>query len=178
MVKAKIVNLRSTSQEFNPNIPDPEDRPRCSRKGCGKPRAIVTASAVTGQPFYRKICGKHHNEVVAKRQGLTVTEYAQTKLEARATAVGMTVINYNNRNHPSRQYRKDYCENFDGHVTRHKCTTTIVWNGQLDVDHIDGNPSHNDPSNLQTLCKCCHAHKTFLYEDARTPGRKALGIRQ
>jgi 5-methylcytosine-specific restriction endonuclease McrA len=31
---------------------------------------------------------------------------------------------------------------------------------QLDVDHIDGNPSNNKPENLQTLCKPCHIVKT------------------
>jgi 5-methylcytosine-specific restriction endonuclease McrA len=31
---------------------------------------------------------------------------------------------------------------------------------QLDVDHIDGNPSNNDPSNTQTLCANCHRLKT------------------
>lgn len=31
---------------------------------------------------------------------------------------------------------------------------------QLDVDHIDNNPSNNKPSNLQTLCANCHRLKT------------------
>lgn len=30
----------------------------------------------------------------------------------------------------------------------------------LDVDHIDGIRSNNEPSNLQTLCKPCHKIKT------------------
>lgn len=33
---------------------------------------------------------------------------------------------------------------------------------QLDVDHIDGDRSNNDPSNLQTLCANCHRLKTKL----------------
>ena len=36
---------------------------------------------------------------------------------------------------------------------------------QLDVDHIDGNPSNNDKSNLQTLCANCHRLKTKLSKD-------------
>ena len=32
---------------------------------------------------------------------------------------------------------------------------------QLDVDHIHGDRSNNDPSNLQTLCANCHRLKTF-----------------
>lgn len=33
---------------------------------------------------------------------------------------------------------------------------------QLDVDHIDGDHSNNDPSNLQTLCANCHRLKTAM----------------
>ena len=33
--------------------------------------------------------------------------------------------------------------------------------GQLDVDHIDGNHNNNDPNNLQTLCANCHRLKTI-----------------
>lgn len=36
---------------------------------------------------------------------------------------------------------------------------------QLDVDHIDGNPSNNDPQNVQTLCANCHRLKTKLNND-------------
>lgn len=32
---------------------------------------------------------------------------------------------------------------------------------QLDVDHMDGNVSNNDPSNLMTLCANCHRLKTL-----------------
>ncbi len=35
----------------------------------------------------------------------------------------------------------------------------------LDVDHIDGNHSNNDPDNLQTLCKICHGVKTIVNAD-------------
>ena len=30
----------------------------------------------------------------------------------------------------------------------------------IDVDHVDGNDSNNDPGNLQGLCKSCHTRKT------------------
>ena len=36
---------------------------------------------------------------------------------------------------------------------------------QLDVDHIDGNPSNNDSLNLQTLCANCHRLKTKQNND-------------
>ena len=71
-------------------------------------------------------------------------------------------------------YRKNFCENVDGRLG-YKCTATIVqtdW--QLTVDHIDGNPHNNDPVNLQTLCFNCHAYKTLIYSDWKSPGRKSL----
>lgn len=32
---------------------------------------------------------------------------------------------------------------------------------QLDVDHIDGDHTNDDPTNLQTLCANCHRLKTW-----------------
>lgn len=64
-----------------------------------------------------------------------------------------------------KKYRKSFCENVDGRLG-YKCTSTIVaerW--QLEVDHIDGENSNNDISNLQTLCACCHRYKTMLNEE-------------
>lgn len=77
-------------------------------------------------------------------------------------------------------HRKDYCENKDGRLG-FTCTTTITdlvpWQMQLDVDHIDGNPTNNSKENLQTLCKNCHHVKTHLNKDYLTEGRKALGVK-
>jgi len=69
--------------------------------------------------------------------------------------------------------KKDYCENVDGRLG-YKCTTTIVYRGQLEVDHIDGNPYNHSEENLQTLCNCCHTYKTHISGDRETPGRKTL----
>lgn len=52
--------------------------------------------------------------------------------------------------------RKDFCQAC-GFKATHKC--------QLDLDHIDGNHSNNDPTNLQTLCANCHRLKTYLNKD-------------
>lgn len=46
-----------------------------------------------------------------------------------------------------RAYKGDLCEDC-GFVPKDPC--------QLDVHHIDGNHSNNDPLNLKTLCANCH----------------------
>jgi predicted RNA-binding Zn-ribbon protein involved in translation (DUF1610 family) len=41
-----------------------------------------------------------------------------------------------------------------------KCGNTGEWNGkplELEIDHIDGNSSNPDPTNLRYLCPNCHA---------------------
>ena len=59
------------------------------------------------------------------------------------------------------KYRKNYCENVDSRLG-FKCTATIVWDGQLSVDHIDENHENNDTRNHLTLCHNCHWYKTNL----------------
>ena len=39
---------------------------------------------------------------------------------------------------------------------------------QLDVDHIDGNHTNNNESNLQLLCANCHRLKTYENKDWET----------
>ena len=71
-----------------------------------------------------------------------------------------------------RGFKKDYCENIDGRLG-FVCTSTILsprW--QLDVDHIDGSTYNDDESNLQTLCKCCHAYKTMINEENLHPSKR------
>ena len=60
------------------------------------------------------------------------------------------------KNDPYIVYRKDHCD-FCGFVPLHLC--------QSDVDHIDGDKSNNNHSNLQTLCANYHRLKTFLNKD-------------
>ena len=124
----------------------------CSHPGCNKPRAYAGVTP-SGKPFYRKKCLPHYQEELAKKRGYK------------------HFADYLRGIHPYLRYRKDYCENEDGRLG-FKCTTTIHWQGMLDVDHIDGNHLNNDTKNLQTLCKCCHAYKTNLFEDYKSPGRK------
>jgi 5-methylcytosine-specific restriction endonuclease McrA len=57
-----------------------------------------------------------------------------------------------------RRSKKDHCE---------LCGFVALDPVQLDVDHIDRNPSNNNPDNLQTLCANCHRLKTKKNKDWR-----------
>jgi 5-methylcytosine-specific restriction endonuclease McrA len=61
--------------------------------------------------------------------------------------------NYKN---PHRIFKKNECES---------CSFKALHECQLDIDHIDGNHSNNDPNNLQTLCANCHRIKTQLNKE-------------
>lgn len=84
---------------------------------------------------------------------------------------------YANSKHVWRQHRMDYCENIDGRLGE-PCTSTILLSGQLEVDHIFPKSRAarlgwteeqiNHPSNLQTLCRNCHAYKTITNRDRST----------
>jgi hypothetical protein len=144
-------------------------------------------------------CSLHHNEntarkhgvktaghLTAKRLGITYNEYNIKKSTELASRHGFaSVTEYKNSMHPYLKYRKDYCENTDGRLG-FVCNTVlptqemidavglIGWKPKqfLEVDHIDGNSDHNDPDNLQTLCKHCHVIKSYTHGDHLTPGRK------
>ncbi len=161
------------------------ERPFCQTEGCCN-LAAATIYLDDGRVLWRKWCSACHNtrtaakhglksitEVVAKNAGFSSTTEYQ---EDRAQQNGFdSLTEYRNSLHPYRKHRRDICENIDGRLG-FECTTTIVWVGMLDVDHIDGNPTNNSEANLQTLCKCCHAYKTNQEQDWLTPGRKELGV--
>ena len=56
----------------------------------------------------------------------------------------------------ARSLKKDHCD-YCGFIALHLC--------QLDLDHIDGDHSNNEPENLQTLCANCHRLKTYNNKD-------------
>ena len=134
----------------------------------------------TGKKYYRKWCESHYSKKRAENAGTTVAEYAHRVLQRAATKAGFdTVVDYVNSKHPSRKYRKDYCENIDGRLG-YKCSYPKLpfkeVSALLQVDHIDGNPYNNDPSNFQTLCPNCHTYKSHTCGDLVTPGRKTLKV--
>jgi len=145
-----------------------KDRPTCETPGCHGDAAMVR-DYYDGWANYRKWCSSCHNKRTAEKHGL------KSIAEVVAKKQGLTLTEYINRCHPSRRYRKSYCENQDGRLG-YACTTTVIWDGMLDVDHINGNPSDDREENCQTLCKCCHAYKTSIFRDWATPGRSELGI--
>jgi hypothetical protein len=175
----KIAQEQGTQRQWHPAYADIPDHPRCSTADCGNPRIVMDYHWTSGKPVYRPVCSDCHNTVTAQRYALRHgAEWIKNIADVVAHKAGYTSATaYLNAKHPYRQYRKDYCENIDGRLG-YVCTTTILWDGQLDSDHIDENPSHNDPSNIQTLCKCCHAYKgnVFVKAHGRTPGRKFYGL--
>lgn len=145
-------------------------RPTCSVEGCDKLVVLIRRlpDGVTG--YFRDVCSKHHGERTAKKHGLN------TMIEVCARNAGFDDTGrYKDSIHPARAHLKEFCENRDGRLG-FVCTTTIAHRCMLDADHIDGNPSNNRKSNIQTLCGCCHRYKTLMNKDYATPGRKALGI--
>ena len=54
------------------------------------------------------------------------------------------------------------------------------WNNKkltLHVDHTNGDPSNNHPTNLRLLCPNCHSQTEFLGGANRGRGRGSLGIK-
>jgi len=52
------------------------------------------------------------------------------------------------------------CANVDARYG-FKCTATLLYPEQLDINHIDGDRHNNAPENKEILCKNCHAHVTI-----------------
>ena len=169
------------------------ERPKCEIDGCTRNAQWVGKYRSDGSRIYRKYCVTHHrergekfNELKAKTNRRSAPVCNAVGCQKKTTLCG-TDINSNplyttycpdhlNLSTAYLAFRKTYCENIDGRLG-HVCTTTITMPAMLQVDHIDGNPQNNLTSNLQTLCACCHIHKTITNKDYLSPGRKSLGIR-
>lgn len=145
---------------------------KCTHHECVEPRAFAGWQQ-NDKAIWRKKCNVHYREELHEKRGVANgTEYKAMRAKENGFD---SVTEYTNSIHPYRKYRKSYCENIDNRLG-FTCTTTILLLAQLEVDHKNGNPSDNDPENLQTLCGCCHTYKTMINEDHKTPGRKELGI--
>jgi hypothetical protein len=149
-------------------LPSPEFRPRCSNQSCDRARQYLGRRTREGLPIWRKVCSHCHNLHTAGRLGLDSIAAIAAQRRGFDSAA-----EYRNSQHPYRQYRKDYCENLDSRLG-YRCTHELRHKGQLQVDHIDGNPYNNHPENLQTLCLMCHYEKTIMCGDNKTAGRKRL----
>lgn len=114
-------------------------RPRCINPGCCNPVALFrgTIFEAKGREV-RTVCNPCH-----------LSSYGKQPLKEGVTA-----------------HKKTYCENIDGHLG-FACTSIIHYSGVLELDHIDGNHYNNIPSNVETLCKVCHAYKSYLNGDHR-----------
>jgi hypothetical protein len=126
-------------------------------------------------PIWRRKCDEHYKQELAYKKGFDSYSQYQTDLDyKKAAKLGMTITEWRNSRHVDRKHMKTYCENIDGRLG-YVCTATIIPHvGILSVDHIDGNPFNRHKSNYQTLCRNCHAHKTVMFKDYATPGRKKL----
>lgn len=86
---------------------------------------------------------------------------------------------------------ENLCENEDTkikHLEGIKCNYSDTWMplveqgvitkaeyfSNLQVDHIDGNSSHEHPDNYQTLCTHCHKIKTYRAGDHLSEGRTTI----
>lgn len=177
-IAKRIAQQQGTQRQWHPSYSD-IDHPTCDTPGCSNPKIVIDWHWTNGEPRYRPVCQQCHDAQTAERYAeRTGATWVKNVHDVCAHKEGFnSTSEWTNSRHPYRKYRKDYCENIDGRLG-YKCTTTVIWDGMLDVDHIDEDPSHNEPANLQTLCKCCHSYKgnVFVKENGRTPGRKALGI--
>jgi len=170
-----------------------DNRPQCGVPGCDNPAVIIRTDKKTGHKHWRRAawiqeqhpeatdiwcCSSCHSANIAKKHGVPTAAHVTAKRH------GLTITEYQHRNHPYLKHRKDYCENRDGRLG-FECTYTAPtpvqlestgldkgFKGWLQVDHKDGNHTNNSPENLQTLCACCHYIKTYQNGDYSTPGRK------
>lgn len=171
-------------------IVESKDRPRCAMEDCERPCHHSGSYNTLGYPRFRLYCEPCHEkrraiyrEKVANADTSLSPECAVPECTKKVMITGTTKAGdfiyttyceeHVGLSSAHLAFRKDYCENIDSRLG-YPCTTTIMIMAQLEVDHMDGNPYNNDPSNLQTLCGCCHKYKSMVNRDFASPGRKAL----
>lgn len=77
---------------------------------------------------------------------------------------------------------RDVARRFLSERRGYKCEVCGIdnWNGKdltLHVDHINGDPSNNHPTNLRLICPNCHSQTPFLGGANKGRGRGSLGLK-
>ena len=115
-------------------------RPTCINYGCNKPVAYSRKDE-QGNPRWRIHCG-----------------HCQKASYGKHTHASGVI-----------PYKTGRCSNTDGHLgfgCMIKWTKIPDWaKGMTEIDHIDGDFTNNDPSNLDELCPVCHKLKGQLNGD-------------
>ena len=119
-------------------FPDGSNRPKCLNIGCNDPVALSRGNeSEKKNRTLRTLCNACHRAGYDKKKSLK---------------------------DGVKSAKKGYCENVDGRLG-YVCTALIMYPGQLELDHIDGNHINNIPKNVQTLCKNCHSYKGYKNGD-------------
>jgi len=142
--------------DVNPLYSSKNNHRMCKVVGCNNPGHDITPQEyrLKGRIKRRPLCFEHYYATLAVKKGMDPADWRNSYKEYR----------YN---------MKNYCENIDGRLG-FKCTTTIIlYCGMLENDHKNGVPFDHSPSNMQTLCSCCHKYKSNIYKDYATRGRKS-----
>jgi 5-methylcytosine-specific restriction endonuclease McrA len=77
---------------------------------------------------------------------------------------------------------RDVARRFIAERRGYKCEVCGIteWAGKkitLHVDHINGDPSNNHPTNLRLICPNCHSQTEFLGNANKGRGRGSLGLK-
>lgn len=82
--------------------------------------------------------------------------------------------------HPERTTIRKYLTEDRGYKCEISECGLSEWLGKpitLHVDHIDGNPGDDRPSNVRLICPNCHSQTEFLGAANKGRGRGSLGIK-
>jgi 5-methylcytosine-specific restriction endonuclease McrA len=77
---------------------------------------------------------------------------------------------------------RDVARRFIAERRGYNCEVCSIseWAGKaltLHVDHINGDPSNNHPTNLRLICPNCHSQTSFLGGANKGRGRGSLGLK-
>ncbi len=198
----KRLSIKKITVATVPTKRDSRIRTKCITPNC-KNQGMNVGKDKKGETRWRKLCRDCHNEITVKDYAklhkikiTTIAEMAAHKANYRDSFGNSAVTQHKNSKHVYLQHRKKFCQNTyldywddladyvhkaTGDIrkiipaeAKGKCTSNILCQAILQVDHKDGNPDHNNEENLHTLCANCHIIKTLIFGDGQTVGRKTL----